>query len=154
MKENADLVYRLCYIDVYSAQGLFLQELSFYTELDFVAEIQKSQINLYFYDRIITYDLNTKKLNAVYTDFGLSSQNGTIGNLRQNRFQSGKWQYECKRGFHGYTQLIRTDGVNSQNLISYSGTGFSMWNTLIPAIFLAIGIFLLRRYVKRKNMYR
>lgn len=151
IKENSDLVYRLCYIDVYSAQGQFLQELSFYTDLDFAAEIKQSQIYLYFSDRIITYDLSTKELDAVYIEPGLSIQNGAIGNLRQSQFQSGKWQYSCKKGFHGYTQLTRTDGENRQILVSYGGTGFSLWNTLIPAVLFAAGIFLLKYHAKRKK---
>lgn len=152
IKEIQEMVYRLCYIDVYSASGQFVQELSFYTEQDFAAELQQSKIHLYFYDRVITYDLRSETLDAVFTEPGLFNENGTFAKLRQASFQSGKWQYHCKKGFHGYTKLTRTDGINRETLISYSGTGFTIWNTLVPATVLGLGLFLFAHQQRKRRL--
>ena len=151
IKANRDLVYKLCYIDIYSPDGLFLTELSFYTDQDFVAELTDCSVEMYFYDRIITYNLDSQELHARLIQPGESIESGIYEKLQQTSFSIGEWNYLCKKGFHGLIQLIRTHKNGNELVLSFPGTGFSEWNTLIPALTFGAALFLLYCFIKKKR---
>ena len=153
-KGNQEKVFRLCFVDIYTPEGKLETELSFYTEQDFVAEKKQSTVYLYFCDRIITFDLDTGALDAVQIEYGLPQSNGTFTRLRLATFQSGEWQYACQKSFHGYTKLTRTNGQHTETLVSCPGTGYSVWNTLVPAVMLGLSLFFLFRWLKKRCYIR
>lgn len=154
IKEKPDLVFRLCYVDVYSPSGEFMLELSFFTEQDLAVELNDSLVNLYFYDRTISYDIATKALSGRFIEPGASIEDGTFSRLRKTSFSVGQWEYRCKKGFHGYTQLSRTDGITSEVLISSPGSGFTLWNTLLPAVILGAGLLVMNRFLIKAKKTR
>lgn len=151
IKENKDLVYKQRYIDVYSPEGTFLVELCFYTEQEFVAELMDSSVNLYFYDRVICYDLETGTLQGELTSPRQFIENGTYDRLRKSSFIIGDWEYRCVKGFHGYKQFIRTAADGDELIISFSGNRATFGNTIILAIVFCVVLSYLRVGIKRKR---
>ena len=149
IKEKMDLVYKQCFVDVYSQEGMLLAEISFYTEQDFVAELVNNTVKLYFYDHIILYDYITCDLYSYTTAPGESVENGTFDWLKRTSFSLGDWQYNCKKGFHGYSQLTRTKD-NVEQTISFDGNRFIWRNTLLPGIISGGTIFAILLFAKTK----
>ena len=150
IKEDRDLVYKQHYMDVYSPEGVFLAELSFCTEQDFAAELTNDAVILYFYDYIIVYDYFTGKLHSYPTSPGESIENGTYERLKKTDFELGGWRYHCKKGFHGYSQLTRTNGSMTQT-ISFDGNQLLLRNTILPGVLSAGVILAIFVFIKRKK---
>ena len=151
---NTDLpegTMRVAYIDVYDANGVFQRELVFTSALDFVMEYAMDTIHLYFYDHVISYDLTSGSLTANAYPAGWAMESGKKSTLQSSSFSSGQWQYRCKRAFHGYTELTRENSAEKQVLVSMPGSGFSLWNTALPALVLGIPLIVIRRNRRRKH---
>lgn len=132
----SDGTMSVAYIDLFDSNGVFQKELVFSTPLDFVIEYESDILNLYFYDYYISYDIPTGSITRHTSYDNLLSEKKS--SLTHTSFTSGSWQYRCKRSFHGFTKLTRTNYVEEQVLLDLTGSGFNIWNTVFLAIVLAI----------------
>lgn len=151
IRENQDLVFRMHYIDIFDSDGSFVQELSFLTEASFVAGITETHINLYFYDCVVSYELATQIVHYQAVLPGEFIENGTFKDLQSSSFSVGEWEYRCKKGFHGYTQLTRESGSGVEILASFPGNGYTIWNTLGAAALGALLILAIVICIKKRK---
>lgn len=126
----------VAYIDLFNSNGVFQKELVFSTPLDFVIEYESDILNLYFYDHYVSYNIPTGSITRYTSSDNLLSEKKA--SLTYTSFTSGAWQYHCKRSFHGFTKLTRTNYIEEQVLLDLPGSGFNIWNTVFLAIPLAI----------------
>lgn len=121
------------YIDIYSSDGTFLQELTFRTEFAFSTALTEDEIVLYFYDYALVYDLQTQELKAYSTPKGDSQKN-----LFQKSFTRGTWTYQCEGSAGNYWRFVRSNGTEEQVLVELSGNVYSSGLTLPLAIAMAV----------------
>lgn len=148
--ENKDLTFKQCYVDVFESDGTHIVEFSFYTKSDFVAELSETNVTLYFYDRIIEIDLHTETLQAKMTVPGEAVEDGTFDRLQRSRIKIGDSTYIAKRGFQGYTKLIRNSGEENTTLFSFAGVGYSWEYTALSTVVACIFLFLIRSLKQKK----
>ncbi len=151
----SDTIFGTVYLDLFAPDGSFLYELTFDTQDDCVAEYTPDRIVLYFYDHIIEYNPDTGVCNGYRTVADASREAGIYQQLRKSHFSCGEWEYTCTKTFFNRTGLARTNGTDTQTLLSLPGTGLTMWNTVIPIVFLTVlplilGV-LLPRWLRKKR---
>lgn len=150
--EPTKLTFKRQYIDLYNRDGSFCKEFSFCTTQDYAAELTSTHIILYFYSYLITIDLSSGELCCYDQPDVHVADNKAIEYLRQDKFTSGQWQYVCKRSLTGYTELIRTSGEETQNLVSYGETEITILDIIIPLLFLGGILFVaLKCRVRKKS---
>lgn len=125
------------YIDIYDAEGLFFQEISFSSPFDLAVELDGQILNMYFYESVLEYDIATQKLQYYLIPEQAAINNGLYASLRQDEFICGEWHYRCLKSFDGFTQLIRVRDGQEQVLINLPGTGNSFWNIFFPGLLTA-----------------
>lgn len=151
IKENPDLVYKLAFVDIYNEEGVFQQELSFNTEQDLAIELTEETLNIYFYDSVFSYDFSSKVLSGYSIPPEAAINNGLYASLRKSEFDCGGWHYTCKKALHGYTSFFRENQQQREVLVSFSGTGITLWNTAIPALSIGIAGFVVCFIISRKR---
>lgn len=151
IKMNPDLVYKWTFVDIYDENGIFQEELSFYTEQDLAIELTEESLNIYFFDSVLSYDFFRKVLSGYSIPAGEAIQSGLYASLRESEFDRGGWHYICKRALHGYTALTRENQQQKQVLVSFSGTGVTLMNTAFPALMIGIVGFLLYFLILKKH---
>lgn len=137
------------YIDIYDADGNFLQELFFTTSQPITAELTDETLNIYTYISVLVYDLETQELHNYATPEGAVAESGLMTALRAEEFVSGEWTYHCEEDFDGYTKLVRSNGEEEQVLVEMPGTGNSFWNLVFPGIALGFLLLVLKRVLKK-----
>lgn len=130
-----DKTFHTQYIDYYNADGSFAREYSFWTSQAYVAELTPMSINLYFYAYTITISLDTGELVCYDTPDCYVANNGELAHLQRADFTSGAWNYSCKKSFEGYTALCRENGAETQQVVTMTGTGLSLFVCLVGMIF-------------------
>ena len=151
VEENQDLVFNLCFVDIYSSDGLLLKELSFYTEQTCAVALFEQSVEIYFFDKILYYNHITGEQSCLLLGEDELLDATKLDQMAQREFSVGQWKYTCKKGFHGYVELVRTNDVLSEILVAFPGSGFSIWNTLIPAIALFMCLLFLKKLNRRRN---
>lgn len=151
IEENQDLVFNLCYVDIYTSDGLLLKELSFYAEQNCAVALSEQSIVICFFDKILFYDYITDEQSCLFLGADEMLNETELDQMDQHEFTVGQWQYTCKKGFHGYTELVRTNDALSEILVTLPGSGFSAWNTLVPALALFLCLLLLRKYNRHRK---
>lgn len=139
------------YIDLYGPNGEFQKELIFYSPDDFAMDLSGMSLDLYYYNHIISYHLGDGELSGYQTADQAAIDSGIDKELRATDFVCGGWRYKCKRAFHGYTELIRENQDEKQILISLPGSGYSVSNTVLPAIIIGVGLLVVRAKRKRRH---
>lgn len=143
------------YIDLYRPDGTFYQELSLETSFGFVIELETDRLNLYFYDWLMVYDLETQELTNYEIPRG-DPLFGGMNQLRQRKFTVGDWEYTCKKDMRGYVELNRTDGIQTQTLVKMRGSGEFLVEVILPSSIIGavISIVAWRIFRKRKTNYK
>ena len=149
--ENKALTFKQCYVDVFEADGTHVVEFSFFTKDAFVAELNDTNVMLYFYDRIFEIDLQTETLQAKMTVPGKAVEDGTFDRLQRSKIKVGDSTYIARRGFQGYTKLIRDSGKEKTTLFSFDGIGYNWGYTALSTVALSAFLFLIRSHKKKKG---
>lgn len=138
---SSNTVFGKVYLDVFDTMGSFLYELSFDTSDMCSAEYSQEGIVLYFYDHIIIYNAETQEYQGYQTAPYAAQDSGIHDELSKKEVTCGEWKYTCTKTFADRTGLKRTNGVTTQTLLDLSGSGLTVWNSVIPAgLFAIIGI--------------
>ena len=114
-------------------------------------ELQIQSIVICFFDKILFYDYITDEQSCLFLGADEMLNETELDQMDQHEFTVGQWQYTCKKGFHGYTELVRTNDALSEILVTLPGSGFSAWNTLVPALALFLCLLLLRKYNRHRK---
>ncbi len=139
------------YIDIYNSEGDFYQELCFTTSQDLAVELTQETVNIYFYNSILVYNLETQKIHNYAIPDGEAVDGEVYKNLRKEEFISGDWNYSCKKSFGEYTQLIRQNEDNIQIPVQLEGTENNFAKAFFPSLGIAFLGFLFRKWLKRVN---
>lgn len=140
------------FVDIYGANGEFINEISFETSSDVAIELTQTTLNMYMYSSVICYNLKTGNVNYYITPDYEAYNSGYAKSLQKNKFTVGEWTYFCKGGnLLGHTQLIRTNGDSTYKLIEMEGTkNPNIVHALIGSVIIA-SISVALFYIKRKN---
>lgn len=126
------------YIDLYDADGKFVEELSFTTPFDLAVELTQETVNIYFYKSVLVYNLETQELRNYSIPDGSATNIGLYERLRENEFVSGEWLYSCKKTYGNFTELSRSNGNQYQILLQTSGTEFSFGKAFFGGLVIAV----------------
>lgn len=117
----SETISKTAYIDIYNANGEFVEEVSIATPFDLAVEKLETAINIYFYNGIMTYDYITKELHYYDLPDSVDVQY-TILALREKTFTCGDWEYSyAKSPVMGYSKLIRSNENGEETLIDLPG---------------------------------
>ena len=146
---DRDLVYKLRYVDLYDSEGNFVKEFSFFTTQVYDVELTENALILYAQTNVISYDLNTGELAGYKITPRAPIENGLLSELRSEEFTAGQWTYSCKKSQFGYVELSRTNGEQTQVLLTYDGADFPVLPVVIwVCVTVTVG---LRWKHKKKN---
>ena len=140
-------------IDIYDANGDFYKELVFSTSQSILTEITNEGVNVYFYDHVITYDIQSGVF--VCNDFpgGFLYESDWVNDLNKRKFSAGEWDYSFSPivPWGNPTTLIRSNGQERQVLVSFSSPFRDICSIVAPiiAVVLCIGIIAFRRRKSR-----
>lgn len=150
-EDPADVNFKKAYIDIYDVDGSFLQELSFITPHTFSMELTDETVNLFFYDSVLIYTLQTQALHR-YKITPLSDADSEKL-LPAKEFTCGDWTYRCTKGWNGYVQLTRTSNLETQILVDMPGMKRLLWESVFPGLAAAVAITLVGVgiWIKRKK---
>lgn len=140
--------FQKVYIDIYKPDGVFLQEISLITPLDCAVSLNGGFIEIYFYKSVLIYNISTQEIHSYEIPDGAAVESGLFSRLREKTFTSGEWTYSYKKGFNGFTGLVRHNNSEEQVLIEMVGTEKMLWNLYIPSGLLAIVIVFLVLFFK------
>ena len=132
--ENKELTFKQCYVDIFEPDGTHIIEFSFYTKQDFVAELNGTDVILYFYDRMIRIDLNTNTLSGQMTSPDEAMENGTYNRLQRSKVTVGNRTYIAKPGFQGFTELICDSEEGKTILLTFDGIGYNWVYAVVFAL--------------------
>lgn len=119
--DASEPISEIDYIDIYDANGEFVEEVSIVTSFDFAIEKLETSINFYSYTGIMTYDYITKELHYYDLPDSVDVQ-PTILALREKTFICGDWEYSyTKSPVMGYKKLIRSNENGEETLIDFPG---------------------------------
>ncbi len=144
------------FIDLYDSDGDFVKELSFSTPASLAIELAEETLNIYFYQSLLVYNLDTKELKNYSVSKEAVDDSGVFDRLRVNEFKCGKWKYSCKKTNGYYTELVRNSGDEEQILLTTTGTDFSLWKSILAGIGIALigplfSIWMKKRKANTKN---
>ena len=142
---QAKQTFGVAYIDIFDANSHFQKELVIQTDQDFAMEYILDNVNLYFFDYMISYDLLSGNIDCYAYPKGWAIESGKDESLRKMSFTLGEWRYSCQRSFHGYTKLVRENSHEQQVLLALPGSSLNLYKTVLPAAICAIVIFSLRK---------
>lgn len=128
---NREDLFVLNYVDLYDEQGVFQKELCFRTAQTVKIELTRETLDVYFYDFVLRYRLDSHEIQADAITPGAIWNEERLRQLPQDEFSIGAWTYRCKKVSQGYTEFYRTNGRERQTLVSYEGTGFSASNNML-----------------------
>lgn len=140
-------------IDIYDAKGEFCKELVFSTSQSILTEITSGGVNVYFYDHVITYDIQSGKF--VRNDYpgGYLYEIEWINDLTKRKFSVGEWDYSFSPivPWGNPTTLIRSNGQERQVLVSFSNPFQDICSIASPimAVILCIAVVAFRRRKSR-----
>lgn len=137
------------YIDIYDAEGNFLQELFFTTSQPVTAVLTDETLNIYTYISVLVYDLETQELRHYSVPEGAVRESGLMTDLRAKEFVSGEWTYHCKKKAGDYAKLIRSNGEREQLLVEMPGKGYSVWILGFSGVAMGFVLLILKRYLKK-----
>ncbi len=140
------------FIDLYDSDGNFIKELSFSTPASLVIELTQETLNIYFYQSVLVYNLDTKDLKYYSASEKAVDDSGVFDRLRVNEFECGKWKYSCKKTNGDYTELVRNSGDEAQILLITTGTGLSFWKAFLSGIGIAMIGPLFRIWKKKRKI--
>lgn len=139
------------YIDIYNEDGYFCQELYFTTPHDLAVELTQTTVNIYFYNSVLVYDLETQELHNYAIPDGSAVNGDLYKNLRKKEFVSGDWKYSCKKTFGEYTKLVRSNENDIQIPVQLDGTDHNFWSAIIPGIGIASVGVLFREWLRKRK---
>lgn len=148
-----DFDFGKAYIDLYNSEGTFYRELSLETPSAFAIELENDQLNMYFEDCLMVYDLETHKL----TNYAIppeAPEHGGMAELRAESITAGEWEYTCRKGVRGYVELVRTDGSQVQVLVQARGSLEMIVYVVLPLSVILLAVIVVFFYLKGKNRRR
>lgn len=151
MDQHNGTDFEKVYIDLYDADGKFVEELSFTTPFDLAVELTEETVNIYFYKSVLVYNLETQQLRNYSIPDGSATDNGLYERLRENEFISGEWLYSCKKTQGNFTELSRSNGNQYQILLQTNGTGFGFGKAFFGGLVIAITGAMVSNRLKRKK---
>ena len=151
MDQHNGTDFEKVYIDLYDANGKFVEELSFTTPFDLAVELTEETVNIYFYKFVIVYNLETQELRNYSIPDGSAINNGLYERLREDEFISGEWLYSCKKTHGNFTELTRSNGNQYQILLQTSGTSYSFGKAFLGGLVIAITGAMFSNWLKRKK---
>ena len=110
------------FIDIYDADGKFIEELRFETSSAVAIELTQTTLNIFLYSEVICYDLRSKDVKYYITPEYEAYTSDYVQNLRKDKFTVGEWTYKYKGTIFGHTRLIRSNGTQKQILVEMEGT--------------------------------
>ena len=149
--DHSDVDFEKVYIDIYSASGDFLKELSFNTPLDCAVEIEGDTVSVYFYSSVLIYSLATEEIHHYAIPEGAAVNGDLYKELRSKQFSKGDWDYHYKKGVNGYVKLLRSDGAQTQVLVEMPGTSDAMRKVILPGTAAGIIIMIISVWYKKKS---
>lgn len=152
-KDQGKAFYQV-YVDIYDSSGSFLQEFTFPCPLDFTAELSETYVHMYFYSSVLSYHIESGKLECREIPPQSLMDSGLYKELRKTTFICGEWEYRYVKKHGEYTGLIRSNGEQEQVLVDFSGTGNTFWITWIAQMALCIAIVCLWRMLKKRKQYK
>lgn len=125
------------YIDIFNADGEFLQEISFESSDDITLELTADSLDMYFYDYMLSYSLSTREVQGFRIPDNYAVESGLSSEFQRKTFEVDGWKYECGRTLIGYTTIKRTKGNTEELLLSLSGNVPGTDLPFVKFIFLA-----------------
>jgi len=147
--EDRENNYERVYIDIYNADGLLLQELSFKTPFSLAIELMGDELNIYFYKSVLVYNIDTQEMQHYSIADGVAVNGGKFKNLRSKEFVKGNWEYSCKNSFHGYTKLTRSNGNQTQVLVEMPGEESIFLPAFLSSVVIVIICLATRNWIKK-----
>ena len=106
------------YVDIYHTNGTLAKEFSFCTQHTYVPALENDMLYLYFYSYVVVINLETEQLHCYDIEDAYRQE------PQPKTFQSGSWEYQCKKSLNGYVTLTRTNGTTEQVIADMSGSVF------------------------------
>ena len=149
--DYSDVDFKKVFIDIYSFDGVFLQELSLTTSSDLAVAFEGNTVMIYFYSSVLSYDLTTQECHYYITPEGMAINQGLYKQLRSEKFTAGRWSYRCKKSFGDFVELVRSDGDNEQVLVEMPGRTSFFSNVVIPGFLVGINITVITIWLIRRK---
>lgn len=141
-KDQYIVDYEKKYIDIYDADGVFRQELSFVSSQNFVIELTESTVNIFFYDSVLIYNFEKQDLKYYTIPVGVTKEYEKSGiySYHEKEFISGEWTYKCYESTAtiGYNKLTRQNRDNMQKLVDIGDTGHEFYVYVITSVSIAL----------------
>ena len=131
------------YVQLFDSQRNFVCEISFFSKESLTIEYVDSKLNIYFCKMIVVFDITNQEFTCYETDEWAASENGKGSELRKTKFISGKWEYSYKKGFIGFVELNRTNGLEKQILFKTDLNKTVLFENILPALAKGIVVLLL-----------
>lgn len=136
------------YVDIYHTNGMLAKEFSFCTQHTYVSALENDMLYLYFYSYVVVIDLETEELHCYDIEDAYRYE------PQPKTFQSGNWEYRCKKLHNGYATLTRTNGTTEQVIVDMSGSVFSVGHyigAILGAASITAAVVLLRIHKKKRR---
>lgn len=142
------------YIDIYNEEGVFQKEISFECRNSFACELTGQVLQMYFYNDMIRYDLQTGEIQGYHIPENYAEKKGSVFEIKKIAFEMDGWQYKCSRGLLGYTSIMRTKGNQTETLLKLSanvpGSNLPFWAFMIRSGVGALAAGFLIKYLWKK----
>lgn len=125
------------YIDLFNADGDFVEEIQFSTSLPVEIELTEDTLNIYFHINILTYNLKERSFHYYALPSGVNLATDFLPAVRNKSLDVGSWSYSLEKELDGYKSVSRTNIVTGveQTLMSCVGSKRTPLNTIvIPAV--------------------
>lgn len=136
-------------IDIYDEKGNFYKELTFATSQAILTEIAEEGVNIYFYDHVITYDIESEMFICNNFPAGYLYECEWADNLTKRKFTVGEWNYSLSPivPWGNTTTLIRNNGQERQVLVSFNSPFQDVFMIAAPilAVILCISIMAIKK---------
>lgn len=125
------------YIDLFNADGDFVEEIQFSTSLPVEIELTEDTLMIYFHINILTYNLKERSFHYYALPSGVNLATDFLPAVRNKSLDVGSWSYSLEKELDGYKAVSRTNIVTGveQTLMSCVGSKRTPLNTIvIPAV--------------------
>lgn len=125
------------YIDLFNADGDFVEEIQFNTSLPVEIELTEDTLIIYFHINLLTYNLKERSFHYYALPSGVNLATDFLPVIRNKSLDVGEWSYSMEKELDGYKSVSRINIVTGveQTLMSCVGSKRAPVNMIIiPAV--------------------
>lgn len=138
-------------IEVFRPDGSFRTAIRFTDPGGDYLRLDGDVLYIYQLDRALAVDLNSHQAQRLSVGYEKGLPEAQKKQLRESSFIAGTWQYSSKRSISGWTELRRTDGTQTQVLLSLEEKPQFVGLCFVPLVLLLAGLTVFVVYKKLKK---